>query len=110
MAQWQFEMLDPAYGKVTEGPAWDGAGLLFTRIQQSRIMRFDEAAGKVSVWRENTNHANGMTFDAEGRLYACEGGDAENARRVVRYNPDGGYTVLADNFEGKRLNIPNDIV
>lgn len=110
MAEWQFEMLDPAYGKVTEGPAWDGSGLLFTRIQQSRVMRFDEASGKVSVWRENTNHANGMTFDAQGRLYACEGGDTENGRRVVRYNPDGTYTVLCDRFEGKRLNIPNDIV
>src|SRR5579871_5235938 len=101
MKDWTFEMLDPAYGQVTEGPAWDGSGLLFTRIQQSRIMRFDEASGSVSVWRENTNHANGMTFDAKGRLFVCEGGDTENGRRVVRYEPDGGYTVLADRFEGK---------
>jgi gluconolactonase len=107
---WKFETLDPAYGKVTEGPAWDGTGLLFTRIQQSRIMRYDPATNAVSVWRENTNCANGMTFDAEGRLYACEGGETPDARRVVRYESDGSVTVLADSFEGKRLNIPNDIV
>lgn len=110
MKTWQFEMLDPAYGKVTEGPAWDGSGMLYTRIQQSKIMRYDPAAGTVSVWRENTNHANGLTFDAQGRLYACEGGDTPDARRVTRYESDGSVTVLADRFEGKRLNIPNDIV
>ena len=45
MRNWEFETLDPAYGQVTEGPAWDGSGLLYTRIQQSRIMRFDPATG-----------------------------------------------------------------
>jgi len=110
LKQWQFETLDPAYGHVSEGPAWDGTGLFFTRIQHCRIMRYDPAANRVSVWRENTNCANGLTFDAQGRLYGCEGGATENTRRVVRYEPDGGYTVLADSFEGKRLNIPNDIV
>jgi len=110
MENWNFEVLDPAYGEVTEGPAWDGSGLLFTRIQQSRIMRYDPATNHVSIWRENTNYANGLTFDAQGRLYGCEGGGTEDARRVVRYEPHGGVTVLVDNFEGKRLNIPNDIV
>ncbi len=110
MEIWNFETLDPAYGEVSEGPAWDGSGLLFTRIQQSRIMRFDPATRRVSVWRENTNCANGLTFDSQGRLYGCEGGATVDARRVVRYEADGGYTVLADNFEGRRLNIPNDIV
>ncbi len=107
---WKFELLDPPYGNVSEGPAWDGSGLLFTRIQQSRIMRYDPETGAVTVWRENTNCANGLTFDAQGRLYGCEGGATIDARRVVRYEPGGGVTVLADCFEGKRLNIPNDIV
>lgn len=110
MEHWNFETLDPAYGDVSEGPAWDGSGLLYTRIQHSRIMRYDPATGICSVYRENTNYANGLTFDAEGRLYACEGGAAADSRRVVRYEPDGTATVLADRFEGKRLNIPNDIV
>jgi gluconolactonase len=110
MNHWIFETLDPAYGAVTEGPAWDGSGLLFTRIQQSRIMRFDAATGAVKIYRDHTNCANGLTFDAHGRLYGCEGGAAIDARRVVRYNLDGTVTVLADSYEGKRLNIPNDIV
>jgi len=84
--------------------------MLYTRIQHSKIMRYDPAAKRVSVWRENTNCANGLTFDAQGRLYGCEGGATPDARRVVRYEADGGVTVLADNFEGKRLNIPNDLV
>ena len=110
MEHWKFETLDPACGAVTEGPAWDGSGLLFTRIQQSRIMRYDPVTAACSVWRENTNCANGLTFDSQGRLYGCEGGATVDARRVVRYEPDGGVTVLADHFEGKRLNIPNDLV
>jgi gluconolactonase len=109
MANWKFETLDPAYGEVSEGPAWDGSGLLYTRIQHSKIMRYDPSAG-VSVWRENTNCANGLTFDTQGRLYACEGGATADARRVVRYEEDGAVTVLADNYQGKRLNIPNDLV
>ena len=110
MKPWTFEVLDPAYGQVTEGPAWDGTGLLYTRIQQSRIMRYDPATGACTIWREHTNCANGLTFDAAGRLYGCEGGETADARRVVRYEPAGGVTVLADSFEGKRLNIPNDLV
>jgi gluconolactonase len=107
MQQWKFETLDPAYGGVTEGPAWDGSGLLFTRIQQSRIMRYDRA---VTIHRENTNCANGLTFDRQHRLYGCEGGATVGARRVVRYEADGNVKVLADRYEGKRLNIPNDLV
>jgi gluconolactonase len=110
MTHWKFETLDPAYGGVTEGPVWDGSGLLYTRIQESRIMRYDPAANACTVWRENTNCANGMTLDRQRRLYACEGGAEVDARRVVRFEDDGGVTVLADGFEGKRLNIPNDIV
>jgi gluconolactonase len=110
MENWIFETLDPAYGGVTEGPAWDGSGLLYTRIQQSRIMRYDLATGACTVWRENTNCANGLTFDGQGRLYGCEGGATPHSRRVVRYEADGGVTVLADRYQGKRLNEPNDLV
>jgi gluconolactonase len=83
---------------------------LYTRIQQSRIMRFDAASGACTVYRENTNCANGLTFDVQGRLYGCEGGATVDARRVVRYESDGSVSVLADRYEGKRLNIPNDLV
>jgi gluconolactonase len=106
---WTFELIDAPYGAVSEGPVWDGSALLFTRIQQSRIMRYDPATGEVSVWRENTNCANGLNFDTQGRLYACEGGATIDARRVVRYESDGTVMVIADGFEGRRLNIPNDL-
>jgi len=107
---WNFETVVAPYGAVSEGPVWDGAALLFTQIQKSRIMRYDPGTGSCTVYRDGTNHANGLAFDAQGRLYACEGGDTVGARRVVRYESDGGFTVLADRFEGKRLNIPNDLV
>ncbi len=102
---WEFELVDGPYGGTTEGPAWDGSGLLFTHIPASRIMRFDPQSRASTVYRANTNHANGLMLDPRGTLYACEGG----ARRVVRYDADGAATVLTEGFEGKRLNIPNDL-
>ena len=102
---WDFELVDGPYGGTTEGPAWDGSGLLFTHIPASRIMRYDPQRRASTVYRANTNRANGLMLDVEGRLYACEGG----ARRVVRYEADAAATVLADGFEGQRLNIPNDL-
>ena len=102
---WQFELLVEPYGGVSEGPAWDGATLLFTQIQACRIMRYDPRTNECSVFRENTEFTNGLMFDPEGRLYGCQGG----ARRVVRFEPDGRVTVLADRLDGKRLNLPNDL-
>ncbi len=101
---WQFEVLAEPMG-LTEGPAWDGSGLLFTNIPNSRIMRYDGETGQISVFRTGTNQANGLMFDRDGRLYACEGG----GRRIVRYEPDDGTTVICDNYQGKRLNSPNDL-
>ena len=102
---WQFELVDGPYGGVTEGPAWDGGGLLFTHIPSSRIMKFDPREAASTVYREGTNYANGLMFDPAGRLYACEG----DARRVVRYEAGGEPTVLADGFEGMHFNVPNDL-
>ena len=102
---WDFVLVNGPYGGVTEGPAWDGTGLLFTYIPASVVYRYDPESRSSTVFRSKTNLANGLTFDAEGRLYACEGG----ARRVVRYDDDGGTTVLVDSFEGQRLNVPNDL-
>lgn len=106
---WQFELIDEPYGGVSEGPAWDGSALLFTRIHQSRIMKYDPRTGAVTVFRENTNCANGLNFDRAGRLYGCEGGATVDARRVVRYEGAESVSTLADRFEGKRLNMPNDL-
>ncbi len=101
---WTFEALTKPLG-LTEGPAWDGAGLLFTNIPNSRILRYDGQTGKISVVRTGTNNANGLMLDKDGRLYACEGG----GRRMTRYEPDGTTTVICDNYQGQRLNSPNDL-
>ena len=102
---WEFIPVNGPYGGTTEGPAWDGSGLLFTHMPASQILRYDPQSLSATVVRSDTNHANGLMLDPQGTLYACEGG----ARRMVRYEPDGGTTVLADGFEGKRFNIPNDL-
>ena len=102
---WSFQLIIGPLGNVTEGPAWDGETLLFTDIFASRILRYDPASGIVSTFRDGTNHCNGLNFDAQGRLYGCEG----DARRFVRYEPDGGVTVVADHYQGRRYNVPNDV-
>ncbi len=102
---WEFEQIDGPYGNTAEGPAWDGSGLLFTHIRGNRIWRYDPESGASTLYRDGTNCANGLMFDPDGTLFACEGG----ARRVVRYEPDGSATALTDGFEGQRLNIPNDL-
>ena len=102
---WDFERIAGPFSDLTEGPAWDGEALLFTDIPNSRIMRYDPGSGGCEVFRSGTNGANGLMFGRDGGLYACEG----DGRRMVRYHADGRTTVLADRFEGKRLNSPNDL-
>ncbi len=102
---WNFELLHGPLGNVTEGPAWDGETLLFTDIFASRILRLDPATGIISTFRDGTHYCNGINFDAEGRLYGCEG----DARRFVRYEPDGSTAVVTDHYQGRRYNVPNDV-
>ena len=91
-----------------EGPVWfgDGRYLLWSDIPNNRIMRWDEETGAVNVFRKPSNFANGNTRDRQGRLITCEHG----MRRVTRTEYDGSVTVIADKFEGKPLNSPNDVV
>jgi gluconolactonase len=91
-----------------EGPAWNGVGkyLMWSDIPNNRQMRWIEEDGHVSVLRNPAGHSNGNTFDAQGRQISCEHGN----RRVVRYEHDGSVTVLADKWQGKPLNAPNDAV
>ncbi|MBC7151137.1 MAG: SMP-30/gluconolactonase/LRE family protein [Rhizobium sp.] len=90
-----------------EGPVWfaDLNCLLFSDIPDQRMLRYSPGQG-VSVFREPSNFANGNTRDRQGRLVTCEHG----GRRVTRTEIDGSITVLADQFGGKRLNAPNDVV
>ncbi|WP_328535281.1 SMP-30/gluconolactonase/LRE family protein [Streptomyces sp. NBC_00344] len=85
-------------------PAW--RQLLWSDIPNDRMLRWDETTGAVSVFRAPAGHSNGNTLDGEGRLISCEQGN----RRVTRTEHDGTITVLADRFDGKRLNSPNDAV
>ncbi|HEY9281563.1 MAG TPA: SMP-30/gluconolactonase/LRE family protein [Eoetvoesiella sp.] len=91
-----------------EGPVWfgDGRYLLWSDIPNDRIMRWDEVSGLVHTYRAGSNNANGNTRDRQGRLITCE----HLGRRVTRTEHDGTITVLADSFNGKRLNSPNDAV
>ena len=119
------QILDPSFAKYriysstveqiatgmrwAEGPAYfpEGGYLLFSDIPNNRIMKFDEKTGQTSVFRSPSNYANGNTRDRQGRLVTCE---HSVTRRITRTEKDGKITVLADKFEGKRLNAPNDIV
>jgi gluconolactonase len=91
----------------TEGPLWwkEGAHLLFSDIHNNRRMQYEPARG-VTLVQEPTNRANGLTRDLQGRLIACE----HDTRRVTRQEPDGSITVVANSFQGRRLNRPNDVV
>jgi gluconolactonase len=91
----------------SEGPAWSSQGryLVWSDIPNNRQLRYLEDDGHVAVFRAPSNNSNGNTFDVQGRQLSCEHG----ARRVVRYEHDGSVTVIADSYQDKRLNSPNDI-
>ncbi len=90
-----------------EGPVWwkEGHYLLFSDIGNNRRMKYTPGQG-LTVFKEQTNHANGLTRDLQGRLVACE----QDTRRVARHELDGSTTVIANSFQGHRLNRPNDVV
>jgi gluconolactonase len=91
-----------------EGPVWfgDGRFLLWSDIPNNQILKWEEETGAISVFRKPSGNANGNTRDRQGRLLTCEHGN----RRVTRTEHDGRLTVIADGYEGKPLNSPNDVV
>ena len=90
-----------------EGPVWwqEGNYLLFSDIHNNRRMKWAEGEG-VTLFSEPTGRANGLTRDPQGRLVAAE----HDGRRVSRQEPDGSITVVANSFQGRPLNRPNDVV
>src|SRR5271165_4882817 len=113
----RFKSLFAGYARVerlwtgarwSEGPAWFAAGqyLVWSDIPNNRMLRYDDASGHVSVFREPSNNSNGNTIDNQGRLVTCE----HLTRRVTRTEIDGSITVVADRWQGRRLNSPNDAV
>jgi len=124
MANQVFDVIDPRFRQLfnptaqlqklytgchwAEGPAYFPAGryLLWSDTVTSQILRYDECSNTVAVFRDPSGHSNGNTVDPQGRLVTCEHGN----RRVTRTEHDGSITVIADRFDGKRLNSPNDVV
>jgi gluconolactonase len=92
----------------SEGPAWFAPGryLVWSDIPNNRMLRYSEPSGHVSSFREPSNNSNGNTVDNQGRLITCE----HLTRRVTRTEFDGSISVVADRWQGKRLNSPNDAV
>lgn len=119
-----FEVRDPAFARIvpdgatveriacgfgfTEGPLWSGDHLLFSDLARSRIVCWKslKEGPELRTVRYPSNIANGLTFDRQRRLIACEGG----SRRLTRTEADGSITVLADTYQGRRLNGPNDVI
>jgi len=91
-----------------EGPAWNGVGryLVWSDIPNNQQLRWIEEDGRITVFRSPSGNSNGNTFDNAGRQLSCEHG----GRRVVRYEYSGEITVIADSYDGKPLNSPNDVV
>ena len=124
MAQEIFEVLDERFRRLfvptarldvlytgcrwAEGPAYFPAGrcLVWSDIPNDRMLRYDECTGTVGVFRQPAGHSNGNTVDRSGRLVSCEHG----GRRVSRTEFDGRVVTLADTYDGRRLNSPNDVV
>ncbi len=91
----------------TEGPVWCGDYLLFSDIPMNRIVRLDIKSNgpELTTFKSPSGQSNGLTLDRDGRLVICE----SSTRRVTRYENDGSLTVLAERYQGKRLNAPNDV-
>jgi gluconolactonase len=102
---WKFQLLNKPYGGVTEGPVWDGEAVYFTHIPASRIMRYDPRTGEISQWRGNTNHTNGLAYDAQGHLFGC----CSAGRAIIRFDSGGKTATIANRLDGQRLNTPNDL-
>ncbi|MET0543301.1 MAG: SMP-30/gluconolactonase/LRE family protein [Variovorax sp.] len=101
------ERLGTGY-RWAEGPVWfgDQRSLLWSDIPNNRVLRWDEASGAVTTFRQPSHFSNGHTRDRQGRLLSCEHG----GRCITRTEYDGSITVVCDGYDGKRLNSPNDIV
>jgi gluconolactonase len=96
-------------GAFTEGPAYGPDGRIYFSDIGNRILAYDPVTGRTSVYREPSGRANGLDFDPQGRLVAAEGANTGGNRRVTVTEKDGKVRVLADRWQGRRFNSPNDL-
>ncbi len=96
-------------GEFTEGPVYGPGGAVYFSDIGNRIMRFDPASGKTTEYRIPSGRANGLKFDARGRLVACEGANSGGNRRISITEADGTVRTLADRWKDRRFNSPNDL-
>lgn len=99
---WNFERVAGEFN-FTEGPVWDGEGVIFSDMPSDKIYRYDISTDECTVLHGDTNAANGLKMDPQGRLYTCE----MNGRRIGRY--DHEYKIVVDEYLGDPLNSPNDL-
>ena len=102
---WKFERVAGPYQGPMGGLAWDGKAMLFSVINEGRILRFDPVTASVSEFRRYTNRTNGIAFGPEGVLYGCQ----EAGRRIIRFMPDGSAPPTTDKLEGRFHNHPCDL-
>src|ERR1039458_6223472 len=103
---WKFERIGESFGDMLDGPIWDGDGLLFCKVVQSEILRYEAATGNVGVFRRFSIRNGGLTIAPNGNLYGTQSG----ARRVAWYKRDGTTTLLSAHIAGMRHNHPHDLV
>jgi gluconolactonase len=103
---WEFEKVaGPCKGR-TGGLAWDGKGMLFSAVQEERVMRFDPSSGKSEVFRKYTGRTNGLAVAADGSVFGAQ----EGGRRVIHFLNDGSTAPTNELLEGKRHNQPTDVI
>lgn len=102
---WSFELVAGPYGGRTDGPLWDGQGLLFACGPRNAILRYDPASNSVSEFRRHWQRVRGLAFDRGGTLYGCQSG----SRRIVRFNADGSASHVRARLDGQLNNCPDDL-
>ena len=103
---WKFELVAGPYKGRTGGLAWDGAALLFSAVQEERILRFDPGTGMADLFRKATGRTNGIALAPDGSLFGAQ----EGGRRVVQFLKDGSTAPTRDLLAGKHHNQPTDVV
>ena len=103
---WIFDLVAGPYRGRTGGLAWDGSAMLFSAVQEERILRFGPATGKVDDFRRYTGRTNGIAIGADGAVYGAQ----EGGRRVIQFMPDGSTAPTMDLLQGRHHNQPTDLV